>query len=462
MNVLIADPDSEWSNKLKKFLSQNNISTETAQTGRDSQLKIYLQKFESVIIDADVKKQSIMEVLKYIKMNHPSTKVVLTFHDQARMDQLGFNKENMKKMGVTESFVKPFAEAAILRCFTGESEVAAWKEMSSAGKSTKEEEVKGADDDFSKVHVSTFVGNDVTVLNYYIQLGPGKYVKLFHQGESFKDQDLRDMIEKKKLEYLYFKKSDRRLYINFMNDFLNDASTKGTCVGNTGLKTYEQVIDQYMSEIYDSGINHDLVDEGMKVCASMFQLIQGNRSLKEVILSLGIEYPTAHRVSFLSAFFSVLISKNLEWANRRTTEYTAFGALLSSIGMIKIAPALKVKSFEDLSASEKLEYSLYPKHGAEILSQYHYIEEPVRQIVYQHRELADGNGYPNKLRASQIYPLARIVSVAVGFSEKIVSQDITILEALREFATDRANLAKYDSQFIRALIMGFTTKKNQQ
>jgi HD-GYP domain-containing protein (c-di-GMP phosphodiesterase class II) len=39
------------------------------------------------------------------------------------------------------------------------------------------------------------------------------------------------------------------------------------------------------------------------------------------------------------------------------------------------------------------------------------LPEPVLRIIAQHHELADGSGYPNKLKGDQIDPLARIVSL---------------------------------------------------
>lgn len=43
------------------------------------------------------------------------------------------------------------------------------------------------------------------------------------------------------------------------------------------------------------------------------------------------------------------------------------------------------------------------------------IPEEAKHIIFEHHERPDGQGYPNKINTSQIYPLAKIVRVADGF-----------------------------------------------
>lgn len=58
----------------------------------------------------------------------------------------------------------------------------------------------------------------------------------------------------------------------------------------------------------------------------------------------------------------------------------------------------------------------HPTLGAELLRRHAHIPERVIRIVEQHHEVADGSGYPNRLKADQIDPAVPIIALADSFS----------------------------------------------
>ena len=95
----------------------------------------------------------------------------------------------------------------------------------------------------------------------------------------------------------------------------------------------------------------------------------------------------------------------------RELENLATGALLHDIGKMKV-PCEILNKTDKLTDEEIAIIRKHPLWGVMILreSEIH-VPEPVRQIVYQHHEDFNGEGYPRQLSECHIYRLARLVHI---------------------------------------------------
>ena len=121
-------------------------------------------------------------------------------------------------------------------------------------------------------------------------------------------------------------------------------------------------------------------------------------------------YTAGHseRVSALS----VVVGRELGLASREL-DMLRLGALLHDIGKIGVPDAVLRKP-GTLSDEEFAQIERHPAIGATILAPLRLPPE-VLQIVELHHEQPDGNGYPHRLRGSQIPMLASIVHGADAF-----------------------------------------------
>jgi HD-GYP domain-containing protein (c-di-GMP phosphodiesterase class II) len=79
----------------------------------------------------------------------------------------------------------------------------------------------------------------------------------------------------------------------------------------------------------------------------------------------------------------------------------------------------------------------------------------VCSIVYQHHEYNDGSGFPSGLTGNKIFPLAKIVALADGLTDFLKENNLSALEGLKEFLSDRQTLMRYEPELVRNLIKGF-------
>jgi putative nucleotidyltransferase with HDIG domain len=458
LSILIIDPDKKWSSVLKTYLDEKLFSSECAINGREAQLLIYKNTYQIVILDIETTNHTSFEVLRYLKLNSPEIKVIMTMKNSASLSGIDITASDIKKMGASDVLTKTLGPEAIYKCIEGDYKIESWKDIKSTTEVKDPVEVKMNDDEFTRIKFENFLSGNTTIFDHYIRLSKDKYVKILYQGESFDSKRLKKY-EDTDLKHLYFKTSDRASYINYTNQLLKKII--GSNIGTVDKKMAytHNVVEKYLEQVFNSGLKPQLIQEGKTICENMYNLIQKEPSLLTIMKSYEDYDQPAYSHLFLVSFFSVVTCKNLEWSSARTVEYVALGGLLHDLGKLKLPISLREKDPTTMTKAERELYETHPFLGAELLSKYPTIPEPVRQIAYQHHELANGEGFPNKLNNLKIYPPAKIVSLANDYVEFLFRHKVTPLEGIKMFLKDRSALTKYDPLILKALISGFIKDK---
>ncbi|HZJ84333.1 MAG TPA: HD-GYP domain-containing protein [Syntrophomonadaceae bacterium] len=120
------------------------------------------------------------------------------------------------------------------------------------------------------------------------------------------------------------------------------------------------------------------------------------------------DYTFAHSVNV--CILSIMTGITLGYHDLKLREL-GLGALLHDVGKVRIDKEILNKP-DDLTRKEYDEIKKHPAYGFEILRQYQDIPLLSAHVAYQHHERWDGNGYPRKLKGSEIHEYARIVAAA--------------------------------------------------
>jgi len=460
IKVLFFDDDVNWTKTVEVYFKETKIDACQVAKITDIRLKITQDPgFSIVIIDISVPKRSILEVVRYIKLNIPSVKIILTVSDIKILNQLGLTGGALLKLGVEDVLVKPYSKTVLIKSISGMNQFESWQTMKNEGEQEddQEEMVREQDDSFTGVKLENYISGSVNVFDLYIRTSRNNYIRIFHRGKKFNRQKLEKYQPKEKIEYLYFKTADRGTYINFTNKLLEKMIDKDINVSKkAGL--VKEVSEIFIDEVFTKGIDAQIVTEGESVCRNVYNLIQEDDILFEMLESyLNLDRSFKSHL-FGTMFFASVICKNVEWASENTVEKTCLGAMLHDIGKLKLPEFFKTLSTKAMTSEQLAQYKRHPAMGVEMLAKFPTISEPVRQIVYQHHEMADGSGFPNGLPGIRIFPLARIVSLANYFSNYMVEKNMAPKQAIHEFVMERNTLIKFDQALIKSLIIGFIKK----
>ncbi len=459
LKILLCDRDPDWCREAGEFLVSRGLEVDACSTGKDCQLAAYKKAYHALILDYDVVDHSGAVVLRYMKQSHARVAVVVTFRDKAARDASGVSEEDFKRQGARAVLVKPLNLQALFEELTGDTS-SSWRNVrTNEGPASPDVEVDAADKDFTSIKISAVQSGNTTLFDHYIRMGQGKYVKILHKGDLFDEARLKRYAVEKGVEYLYFRTSDRAAYLNFTNQLLETAIA--TDRGDTGRKiqSARTASEKYIEEIYTTGFRPQIVEEGHRICQNMYELVQKDKNVAEVMRRYADYDPPEYAHLFLSSFISTIIAKNLEWTSARTVESVAMAGLLHDIGKLRLPRQLLEKKITDMTTEELVEFQKHPVYGVEMLRDSPLISEPVRQIIHQHHESMTGDGFPNKLSGLKIYPLARILALANEFADLLIERRITPLDGLREFIPDRSRVARFDPAAVKALVSGFLKDK---
>ena len=459
LSILISETDDRWADEMKSFLLQKSYDVDQSLDGKDCQLKLYKKNYLAVILDIDTHHHSGLEVLKYLRLNTPSVKVILTFQNKKRFEDLELSKDDVKKLGASDILIKPFSLEILLGSVEGSNQFDSWKNVKKSNDVKDEEPVNANDEEFTRIKISDYVSGNTTIFDTYIRLAKGKYVKVLHKGDSFDEDRINKYLNIKEITHLYFKTKDRANYINFVNKVLEKIIKNTSVPIEKKVSTAKNLTEKYIEEIYTVGLKPQLIEEGKLICSNICNVIQRDPDLSR-LLALYQDYdPPAYAHLFLVSFMSTIIAKNMDWSSQRTIELVAFGSLLHDIGKLKLPERLRGKRSDEMSPEEFELYKKHPQFGAEMLQQYPIITEPIRQIVYQHHEYVNGEGFPNGLPGIKIYPLAKFVALADDFTNILFKFQTTPIEGLRKFIPDRRITSRHDPQILKSLVQGFIRDK---
>lgn len=164
---------------------------------------------------------------------------------------------------------------------------------------------------------------------------------------------------------------------------------------------------------------------------------------------------SAYSHAFLVVFFASMTCRHLDWLARSTTQKIALGAMLHDIGKMKIDPLISALNSWDMNEHQLEEYRKHPELGVEIIGKTKFATTEIKQIILQHHETMDGEGFPGKITGNKIYPLAHIVGFVDKIANIMAKERLSPLPALKLFLENPINLPKYNPKIIKAFLKCF-------
>lgn len=453
-SILICDPCLEFCGAAKKALLGYDCHPVVATNGKQAQIEAHLNRFDAVVIDIKTKDSSGFDLLKYINLNSQSSKVFFTFEDEALLKNLGINLKSAPELGINFLFKKPYKVESLLE-YLSALEQAPPKKSKNVNDNKLTEDA--TDKDFAQLPILNYYSGNLSVVDLFIRLAPNKYVKVLHRGDFITHQEIQELHDKKKVSYLYFKTDDRRKYVTHVNAHLKRYLDLTDPSPKKAINLTSTLVDQYVDEVNYRGISSRALEEASIVCENVYKTLKNRKMYEEYFVELQ-KSPGKLSHIFLTTIFSSITAMNTEWATRVSHDYVIKGALLHDIGMMKLPQNLRTMKKSKMSASDRSIYNTHPTEGYNILSPTD-LPHQVKQIVYQHHECINGEGYPNGLSGIRIFPLAKIVSFAADFAEYIIERGLTPKAGLQEILVDRTIICRYDPEVIKSFIKGFPKAK---
>jgi HD-GYP domain-containing protein (c-di-GMP phosphodiesterase class II) len=272
---------------------------------------------------------------------------------------------------------------------------------------------------FQKVRLFNFYRFNKPHCHVYIKLSRMKYVKVFNQGTKYSRSEL-DKLKAKDVEYLYIRNEDfQKFKVNFFrNNFLEfDAEIASPNELKEKLDFTHAMLHELVTNLGFSQDAIELTEKSLKAINGIIEKSDGN--LKDLLDGFrgGDDYFYDH--SYLSTVICCDILKKMNWYSEERMEILGLAALFHDITLTNpILAKITTKNDPDLekfSEKEVKKYLRHPLDAYELILGYPNIPEKVGEVICQHHEGPEGNGFPAALRPSNIDPLSAIFIIAHDF-----------------------------------------------
>lgn len=456
LKILLVDPNERWLTEASKFFEDNFYEVESALNGKEAQLSIYNKDYFAVIINYATTSHSAIQVLKFCQKNKKKVKTILIFNEEKDLEECGFDEKGLNKIGAMDIIVKPFEWNELKGLLEDHQDLSDFlSNLKVKDGVSEEEEVDCVDKEFTKVKIDQFYSSKAVLFDIYIQIKKNKYLKILHAGDKFDKERLDRYKNDKKVEFLYFHVRDRRKFIQFTNHVAKKVVENKKIGAGTKMGLLKNLSEKYTEETFTQGLKPQIVDEGRQVCEHIFNFIEKEPDLHNLLKSYHDFDPEAVEHSFLVTLYASAIIKQFEWQSKATIETAAMACMLHDIGKMELPENLLAMQVEDMNEEQLTKYKLHPEIGSKIVEGNRLLNNSIKQIVLQHHENFNGTGFPNGLKGAQILTIANIIHLADDFAHMLIKNKIKPTECLKMILTNHQMVARYNSVIIENFIKAF-------
>ena len=214
------------------------------------------------------------------------------------------------------------------------------------------------------------------------------------------------------------------------------------CAKQTEELLTAMVTSHHVDVVAETGAIFELID---RACHD-----DSNAALAAVHLAKDFSYSVLHPLH--TAILCKILIQRLSFSETQQRSIVS-AALTMNVGMYELQEVLFAQK-EALSLDQKKAILAHPQKSVEILGQYGVEDRAWLDMILQHHERVNGNGYPAKKKAEEIHQGAKIIALADVYAAmitpRIYRKPIAAKEALKETFTKRGE--EVDEKLAQMLI----------
>lgn len=314
-----------------------------------------------------------------------------------------------------------------------------------------------APSEYVAIRISLLLRWGAATFDVYMKLSDAKYVKVVNTGDAFIPADAERFISKG-LQHLYITKEDSETFIetfinniSFVSESESKSSSEFSVMSLEALETVERIakVVGWKPEVIEAAKH--AVDLAVKAVSKEANLL---KLLKEKMKDPHSDFST--HVSILS-LLSCGFCHSLGWVNESTQMKLGLASLMHDLTVDESIYAdihsWNINAAEGTDKSpEAVKYRNHPSDAASLILSMKNVPSDVDQIVLQHHETKEGNGFPRKLISSRITPMACIFIITedlITYIQGATNMDEKIVQflKLRESRYNSGNFKKVFETF---------------
>lgn len=287
---------------------------------------------------------------------------------------------------------------------------------------------------FLPINADSVRVDSTPAFDLYFRPGPEQPFVLYCERNTKFSADAKKRLVTSHTDQLFVRKAQSADYHRYLAEnlesILHDKSLSAKEKSGILYESAQAVVEEVLAK---PGAR-ETVQRGKEVAGHTVAFMTGQDFKLEHLLRAMSRDKFLYTHSVNVAAYSVALAMRAGHRDRATLREIANGALFHDIGKAKVDPAVLNKP-TGLTTAEWALIQQVPMMGHEMLAAAGCMGEVALDIVLHHQEKLSGRGYPERLKAEDISPFVRIVTIADIFdaltSDRFHQAERSAFEALQ-------------------------------
>lgn len=305
---------------------------------------------------------------------------------------------------------------------------------------------------YMKIRLNSLPPSSPLPFDLFVQIG-NHHVHYLRAGDKLVSEKI-VTLDKKAPEAFFILSADRAAYQKFVRDGLLssalDSKQKALMLRESTMVLVEELFER-------PDIERALQDARGAV-DDFVQFMESDAEAMANLIGLSSHDFYTYNHSLDVSIYSLGLGQAVGFRGKDLHEL-GLGGLFHDIGKRYIPLEIICKD-GPLSDSEWLQMQKHPQFGLMILNEHHSTEN-IKACAFEHHESMQGNGYPQRLTAAEIHPMARVVAVADTYdaltTKRSYNDPMRPTEAIALMSGKLSG--RYDPEVMRALLSIFQKLK---
>lgn len=267
------------------------------------------------------------------------------------------------------------------------------------------------------VSLEQLLREETTHVDLYVQLSEKKFVMVAKAGtQTASLARYRD----RKVQYLHLRYDDLTKLLH------HSMSVAGVTLNHKNLSDSSKVValEQALTSVYRNfdnfGFNEQTVAHARVVTEATMTMCLAHTELQKLVEQMSHLQNPLHRHSLFVSALCSLLGVAMGYTVPSTLEKLALGGFLLDIGKTKLPEDIVKKASDRLNKDENDIYKSHVDLGVSMAQLVRDLPGDVTLMINEHHELADGSGYPRRIKDLLMSPLGRVGVVANAFAEQVL------------------------------------------
>lgn len=298
------------------------------------------------------------------------------------------------------------------------------------------------------IRVSTLRGDQKISFDLFV-LVADKYIHYLRSGDSFEGERLQ-RLKKKKLKKMFIREESEGSYRNYMTQNIAIALDKNSGKSIEDRSAIVQGAQQAAAEDLMESPTNQVAYASAKEGAGQFVnfLLNENQALQTLMQMDMTDENSIAQHGVAVATTSVALANRIGWKNQQDLTLLTLGALVHDIGHVETGWDIKVDP-TTVKGEDRKKYERHPSVGADLVKSMRHFDTTVINIILEHEEMINGQGFPNKLTEKKLDPASIIVATCNALDRYVRYQKLTPQEAGKKLLIEM--VGRYPLNYIQAL-----------